>query len=58
MEIGLDPNNSVIKRLWYICFQYGEENSSTSFVLEISWGETYPETPPTVSMDTFYNKHM
>ena len=22
MEIGLDPNNSVIKRLWCICKQY------------------------------------
>ena len=41
-----------------LILQYGEENSNTSFVLEISWGETYPETPPTVNMDTFYNKHM
>lgn len=39
-------------------YKYGEENSNTSFVLEISWGETYPETPPTVNMDTFYNKHI
>lgn len=38
--------------------QYGEDNDMKSFLLEISWGATYPTEKPTINMDTFYNKHM
>ncbi|KAL0116619.1 hypothetical protein PUN28_009926 [Cardiocondyla obscurior] len=29
-----------------------------SFLLEISWGPTYPTEKPTINMNTFYNKHI
>ncbi|XP_060563380.1 RWD domain-containing protein 4-like [Ruditapes philippinarum] len=39
-------------------YKYGEHNSYKSLVVEITWGESYPESPPTINMDTFYNKHV
>lgn len=41
-------------------FQYkiGDDQDSKSFLLELSWGENYPQEPPTISMDAFYNKHI
>lgn len=41
-------------------FQYkiGEDQTSKSFVLEISWGTTYPDELPVINVDTFYNKHL
>jgi len=41
-----------------LVFQYGEENSYKSLVVEIAWGDNYPDSAPTVNLDTFYNKHM
>lgn len=38
--------------------QYGTEGDPHSFVLEISWPESYPESLPVISLDAFYNKHM
>lgn len=29
-----------------------------SFLLEVSWGEGYPDTPPSITLDSFYNKHL
>lgn len=39
-------------------YKYGEDNDAKSFLLEISWGETYPTERPTINMNTFYNKHI
>lgn len=39
-------------------WQYGEDESPKSFLLEISWGASYPAEKPSINMDTFYNKHM
>ncbi|KAG5333180.1 RWDD4 protein, partial [Acromyrmex charruanus] len=39
-------------------YKYGEDNDMKSFLLEISWGATYPTEKPTINMDTFYNKHI
>uniref|UniRef100_A0A8C4QX41 RWD domain containing 4 n=1 Tax=Eptatretus burgeri TaxID=7764 RepID=A0A8C4QX41_EPTBU len=36
----------------------GTEGESGSFLLEVSWPVDYPECPPTLSLDSFYNKHM
>lgn len=41
-----------------LCTQYGEDNDTKSFLLEISWGARYPTEKPTINMNTFYNKHM
>ena len=38
--------------------QYGEDGHPHSFLLEISWPETYPESKPVVNLDAFYNKHL
>lgn len=39
-------------------YKYGAEGSFQSFNVEVVWGEDYPETPPQVNLDTFYNKHI
>ncbi|XP_069703114.1 RWD domain-containing protein 4 [Periplaneta americana] len=39
-------------------YKYGEDESPKSFLLEISWGTSYPAEKPAVNMDTFYNKHV
>ncbi|XP_014662323.1 PREDICTED: RWD domain-containing protein 4-like isoform X2 [Priapulus caudatus] len=42
-------------------FQYKyihPEKESRSFLVEIIWGETYPEEKPKVSMGAFFNKHI
>lgn len=39
-------------------FQFGENDNSKSFLLEIKWGEKYPTELPEISMDTFYNDHV
>ncbi|XP_070160305.1 RWD domain-containing protein 4 [Polyergus mexicanus] len=39
-------------------YKYGEDNDMKSFLLEISWGATYPTEKPTINMNTFYNKHI
>ncbi|XP_011340580.1 RWD domain-containing protein 4 isoform X3 [Ooceraea biroi] len=39
-------------------YKYGEDNDVKSFLLEISWGATYPTEKPTINMNTFYNKHI
>ncbi|EFX80111.1 hypothetical protein DAPPUDRAFT_304240 [Daphnia pulex] len=39
-------------------YKYGTEGDPHSFVFEISWPESYPETLPVINMDAFYNKHM
>ncbi|XP_065351592.1 RWD domain-containing protein 4 [Cloeon dipterum] len=39
-------------------YKYGEDNTSQSFLLEITWGDNYPDEIPIINMDTFYNKHL
>ncbi|XP_017151550.1 RWD domain-containing protein 4 [Drosophila miranda] len=39
-------------------YKYGEENNYRSFLVELKWGENYPEEAPTVNMNTFYNRHL
>ncbi|KRT79263.1 hypothetical protein AMK59_8572, partial [Oryctes borbonicus] len=33
-------------------------DNNRSFLLEIKWGEKYPEEMPDINMDAFYNKHV
>ncbi|XP_067667950.1 RWD domain-containing protein 4-like [Haliotis asinina] len=48
------------KQMSPTCFQYkyGEDGEHQSFLVEISWGDNYPEVAPTVNLDLFYNKHI
>ncbi|RZF41416.1 hypothetical protein LSTR_LSTR000130 [Laodelphax striatellus] len=39
-------------------YKFGEDGDPKSFLLEISWGENYPDEKPEVNMDAFYNKHI
>ncbi|XP_065355664.1 RWD domain-containing protein 4 [Calliphora vicina] len=39
-------------------YKYGEENNYKSFLVEIQWGENYPNELPTINMDTFYNRNI
>ncbi|XP_043918490.1 RWD domain-containing protein 4 isoform X2 [Protopterus annectens] len=45
------------KELSPTCFQYriGDLGNPKAFIVEVSWPETYPETVPVVSMNTFFN---
>ncbi|TKC51931.1 hypothetical protein EI555_021469, partial [Monodon monoceros] len=40
-----------------VSFQYriGENGDPKAFLIEISWTETYPQTPPIISMNAFFN---
>ena len=39
-------------------YKFGEDGTSKSFILEISWNKEYPEVLPDISVDAFYNKHL
>nr|BAN20848.1 conserved hypothetical protein [Riptortus pedestris] len=39
-------------------YKYGEDGDPRSFLLELSWGKEYPNEPPQINMNTFYNKHI
>ncbi|BFF95925.1 RWD domain-containing protein 4 [Drosophila madeirensis] len=39
-------------------YKYGEENHYKSFLVELKWGDNYPEEAPAVNMNTFYNRHL
>lgn len=41
-------------------FQYkcGEDGSPKSMLLEICWGEMYPDEKPVINLNTFYNNHL
>ncbi|XP_071856489.1 RWD domain-containing protein 4 [Bombus fervidus] len=58
--LSIYEGDSAFKQLTPTTFQYkyGEDNDMKSFLLEISWGMTYPSERPTINMNTFYNKHI
>ncbi|XP_073822503.1 RWD domain-containing protein 4 [Musca autumnalis] len=39
-------------------YKYGEDDNFKSFLVEIKWGENYPNEMPTINMDTFYNRNL
>ncbi|XP_030383768.1 RWD domain-containing protein 4 [Scaptodrosophila lebanonensis] len=39
-------------------YKYGEEDNYKSFLVELKWGEKYPDEPPTINMNTFYNRNL
>jgi len=38
--------------------QYGIDDENRSFLLELTWGDNYPDDIPIINMDTFYNKDL
>ncbi|KAK3083645.1 hypothetical protein FSP39_000755 [Pinctada imbricata] len=39
-------------------YKYGEDGNHRSFIVEISWTDTYPDDGPQINLNTFYNKHI
>ncbi|XP_067931412.1 RWD domain-containing protein 4-like isoform X2 [Watersipora subatra] len=39
-------------------YKIGEDGDNKSAIIEVSWGENYPEELPTIHLDVFYNKHL
>ncbi|KAM8717409.1 hypothetical protein ACLKA7_004152 [Drosophila subpalustris] len=39
-------------------YKYGEEDNYKSFLVELKWGENYPDEAPTINMNTFYNRNL
>ena len=39
-------------------YKFGEDGASRSFIIEVAWGEEYPNQLPNIDMDSFYNKHL
>ncbi|KAM9501011.1 RWD domain-containing protein 4 [Clarias gariepinus] len=48
------------KELSPVSFQFriGDLNEAKSFLMDISWTETYPETAPRISLDAFFNNRI
>lgn len=48
------------KELSPVSFQFrvGDHDESKSFLLDVSWPETYPETEPHLSLDAFFNNRI
>lgn len=38
--------------------KYGEEDDKKSFLVELTWGENYPNEAPAINLDCFYNRNM
>lgn len=38
--------------------QIGDLEDTKAFILDVTWPETYPETAPQISLDTFFNNRM
>ncbi|XP_036704268.1 RWD domain-containing protein 4-like [Balaenoptera musculus] len=62
-EMELEASRSIyegdesFRELSPVSFQYriGENSDPKAFLIEISWTETYPQTPPIISMNAFFN---
>lgn len=39
-------------------YRVGEAGHINSFLLEIKWGDSYPEVLPAINLELFYNKHL
>ena len=43
---------------WYMYWQIGEHGTEKSFIVELRWGDGYPDEIPAISLDSFYNNHL
>ncbi|XP_068597475.1 RWD domain-containing protein 4 isoform X2 [Brachionichthys hirsutus] len=39
-------------------FRIGDLEDTKAFILDITWPETYPDTPPNISLDAFFNNQI
>ena len=47
-----------ILSLSFLLNKVGEAGEAKSFLVEITWGELYPDELPTISLDAFFNNHL
>jgi len=38
------------------CAQVGEESTLKTFLVDVKWGDSYPDDLPHITLDAFYNK--
>lgn len=38
--------------------QYGTEADEHTFLVELAWGDEYPNEGPKINMNVFYNQHL
>jgi ubiquitin-protein ligase len=53
--------DELFKKLNPTTYQYmvmHPTNEHKNFLLEVAWGKTYPDEPPEINLDAFYNKHI
>ncbi|GFR19871.1 RWD domain-containing protein 4 [Trichonephila clavata] len=58
--LSIYDGDKCFRQLSSTSFQYkiGEDDNPKSFLLEISWVSQYPNVPPTINLDAFYNKKL
>ncbi|XP_068164951.1 RWD domain-containing protein 4 [Antennarius striatus] len=39
-------------------FRIGNTEDTNAFILDVTWPETYPDTPPNISLDAFFNNRI
>ncbi|CRK86757.1 CLUMA_CG000589, isoform A [Clunio marinus] len=39
-------------------YKYGEEENGKGFIVEIIWGDSYPNELPKISMDSYFNRNI
>ena len=39
-------------------YKFGDTGSLKTFILEIKWTQSYPSELPSISLESFYNKHL
>ena len=44
--------------LLLLLLKVGEAGEKKSVLVEVTWGESYPDELPTISLDAFFNNHL
>lgn len=42
----------------FLDFQYGAEADEHTFLVEVAWGDEYPNEAPKINLNVFYNQHL
>lgn len=50
--------NSIKFLTFVLIFQYGTDGDEQTFLIELSWGNEYPNELPKINLNMFYNQHL
>ncbi|KAK5848732.1 hypothetical protein PBY51_006324 [Eleginops maclovinus] len=58
--LSIYEGDECFKEISSVSFQFriGDLNDTKAFILDITWPETYPETAPQISLDSFFNNRI